>query len=231
MLLYPAVPALPNVPDTLLVQLTYDLGEDLVAQNRFHITYIGGPPTVVQLQTEANTLYTNWALALNSNFSPDTKLTAVEITDLTSPTAARGGVTGSEPGTHSGGQPLPGGSATRITFDVARRYRGGKPGIFVPLTDATMLTDPQTINATYLDSLNINWQNYVSAALTATNVWASGSAWTSVSYYTGFHTFTEPSGRVRNIPTLRISPVVDSVIGTKPLQRPASQRRRNLTRT
>jgi hypothetical protein len=105
--------------------------------------------------------------------------------------------------------------------------------VFFPLTSSAYLTDPQTLTGAYVTALNDAWANFeadVVADLVGT--WAASAKPVSVSYYEGFTPFTFPSGRVKNLPKLRVGgPVVDPIVSYNTNPRVASQRRRNLIRT
>ena len=233
MLLYSSMPPLPSVPGVLLVVFKMGLVNDEDVINRIHLGYTGGPPTFSQLNANAFEFSGNWGARIAPNMHSDVSLTGVEITDLSSPTAASGSWTGVIGGGASTGSPIGAGSAVRINRKILRRYRGGRPGVFLPLTSSAYIVDPQTLTGAYLTAIQAAWAGLEADCIFNLNSdWASTARSVSVSYYEGFTTFTTPSGRVKNMPKLRVGgPVVDNITGFSVLPRVASQRRRNLTRS
>lgn len=225
--------ALPPVPRVL--QVIYKMGlvndEDVI--NRIHMQYTGSAPTPIDLTLVASNHSTDWGTHIAPNMHTDISLTGIEIVDLTSPTSASGSWTGAIAGGASSGEQLSAGAAMRLNRKINRRYRGGRPGIFLPLTSTAYLVDPQTITGAYVTAVQLAWAELEQAfASRCTDQWASACGSVSVSYYEGAEPFTFPSGRVKMIPKLRVGgPVVDGVVEIQANVRVASQRRRNLTRS
>lgn len=227
------MPALPAVPQVLEVIFKMGLNDDLDVINRIHCRYTGSAPTNTNLDNLANDLSGQWGLLIAPNVHNNLTLTGITITDLTSPTSAVGIWTGTVGGTGTSGAILGAGSAVRINRKIARRYRGGRPGVFLPLTSSAYLVGPQTLTGAYIAAIQTAWTDLESEMTSlAVTYWATSAQSVSVSYYEGSEPFTTPSGRVRNIPKLRVGgPVVDTLVEIAVLDRVASQRRRNLTRT
>jgi hypothetical protein len=116
-----------------------------------------------------------------------------------------------------------------IQFNIARRYRGGKPKIFLPAGVAADISNTNTWGSTFLATANTDWAAFAAAVLAAGWTGAGTLTHVNVSYYTGFTVVTNPvTHRARNVPTLRGAPVVDTVISYAAEVDIASQRRRNL---
>lgn len=232
-LLYFSMPALPDVPNVLLVTLVMGLNDDLDVVNRYHIGWTGGSPNNTQLDSVATQTAVGWTAQIAPNVHENLSLTHVGIVDLTSPTSASGTWDGVIGGTGTSGAILGAGSAVRINRVISRRYRGGRPGVFLPLTSSAYIVSPQTLTGAYITAIQSAWAELEDATIgEVEDQFASAARSVSVSYYEGFEVFTTPSGRTRNIPKLRTGgPVVDNVTDFKVNDRVASQRRRNLTRS
>jgi len=221
------MPALPNVPGVLKYVMDFQTEGDLKSQVVHHFSYTGGPPSGANLVTMANSAIA----AANSDFlsvmSDSVLNNGCTITDLTSATANQGvGTTAGSAGTRGTALVSPG-TAMVVSHTIARRYRGGHPRTYYPWGVAG---DIQTSGV---------WASaFVTASATAFSSWltavlASGAGCTlaqlvNVSYYAGFQVVTNPiTGRSRNVPRVRVSPVVDTVTGSVGRSKIGSQRRRN----
>jgi hypothetical protein len=98
-----------------------------------------------------------------------------------------------------------------ISFKIARRYKGGKPRIYLPMGVSAQLNNPVSWQSTYTSAVDSTWGAFVAGVIAATPN-ASVDQHVSVSYY--------------NDKAPRATPVVDNVLthSTSPI--PASQRRR-----
>jgi hypothetical protein len=100
-----------------------------------------------------------------------------------------------------------------MNFKVGRRYRGGKPRIYLPWGSAS---DQATLNqwtSGFISSAATAWTNFITAIAAAPWSGASGLKQVNVSFYSGFTNETGPSGRARAVSTPRAgSAVVDDII-------------------
>jgi hypothetical protein len=152
---------------------------------------------------------------------------AVQITDLSSPSAGVGEWAGSHAGTRSGSI-LPVGVCVVLNKEIARRYRGGKPRQYLPYGTDSDLSGASRFTSAFTSDLVTAWDGF-QGTLSGTAVGpATITNEVNVSYYDGFTVVTNPStGRARNKPTLRATPLVDSVLEYSASEVPGSQRRRN----
>lgn len=221
------MPALPNVPNVLRIDHVFKLYEDLNAKCRTFWKYLSGPPTNAELAAMAVGLKAAFATDLSSLMSAGYDLTNIIITDLTSPTAAQGDDPGTVAGTRSG-DVIGAEAAVLQSRQIARRYRGGHPRIYWPFGVANDLADAQTWTLALTTACVTGLSNYENAIAAGIGVWGTSDGPVNVSYYEGFHVFTGPTGRARNISNVRTTPVVDPVIGLQVPQGIAVQRNRNL---
>lgn len=218
--------ALPNVANVLRIQFQQSMAADLDVLNRMYFSFTGSTTNAI-LTTAASTIATAWSTTVAPNLHTSNVLTAVHITDLTNltapaitePTSQAGGVSGTS---------TPAGVAMLVNFHIARRYRGGKPRWYqAGLPDSAKSTD-QTWSSGAQSSYLSGLATLISDVLGSGTSGLTITAHVNVSYYEGFRPVTYPSGRVKNVPTLRATPVVDSVTGQNTNPNFASQRRRNL---
>ena len=221
------MPALPDVPKVIKIVLHQHIGADNIALNRIFFRYDGTAPSDTQLATLAGAISTDW----QGNIAPlvDTacSLQQVECTDLSSPTAAHGVDNTIHAGTRAGSG-LPSAVCAVVKQNIARRYRGGHPRVYLRAGVLSDMSGESAWAGAFVTEY-VNDYNAFSVALQALG-WAGASNFypVNVSYYQGFHNFTFPSGRVRALPTLRGAPVVDPITSYAGNPRPANQRRRSL---
>lgn len=221
------MPALPPVPEVIKAEVVLSDSSDTDVISRWFWQYSGTAPTAAQLNTLAQAYATSWITNFAPMYTAANELTLVKLTDLSSPSAAVGSYSLSHAGTRSGGT-LPAGTAALLNAQISRRYRGGKPRVYLTAGATGDVLTAQTWATAFLTSLLTAWN-------TANGVW-SASIWSggtfeslvNVSYYEGFTNFTGPTGRMRARSTLRTGgPVVDDISSWSANTRFASQRRRN----
>lgn len=193
---------------------------------RFFIGYSGTIPTAAQL----NTFATQFQGSVASHWAPMQAVNVIynlfEVTDLSSTTGAIGSSSTSTPGTRTGS-----GTAanvcTLMNFHVARRYRGGKPRVYIPWGTSTDVTSPTNWTPTFISAATAAWSALISDLTVVPWSGATISGQVNVSYYEGFKAFEEPSGRYKNIPQLRPGgPVKDAITSVACNPKFGTQRRR-----
>lgn len=220
------MPPLPNVPQTVRIDLTHTEAGDPGLSNRTFFRYSGTAPSATDLNTMANDLAALWPTALGVLVGTDIALIGITITDLTSPTANRGIWTGSHDGSRSG-NPVGINTCALLNFTINRRYRGGKPRTYNPWGTETDLDTPQTWASAFIAAAHAGWTTWVNAI----NGLASGGTilgdQVNVSYYEDFASYQNPvTKRWKNVPTPRTTAVTDTVTGYALNPRLGSQRRR-----
>jgi hypothetical protein len=217
---------LPAVPNVLKVNAHWGIEGDLLGQTIHYFRYTGGPPSPANCATMADAFVTDFAIefaALCSNFVG--MLEAV-VTDLSSDTASQGA--GGTPWVGTRGTELtPPGAAVVVAHTIGRRYRGGKPRTYLPAGVSSDIATTGLWTTGFVAAVDAAWGAAIAGFLTA------GAGCTldnivNVSYYKGFTVVTSPTtGRSRNVPTKRASPVVDNILGHITNRQIGSQRRRN----
>jgi len=221
------VPALPPAPGIVKVTIPYTLLSSSSALNRFYIHYTGTPPTSGNLATFCDAVSAAW----NTDLAPlcysliTQQVVAAE--DLSTATGAVAVGTTTHTGTRSG-HPFASGTATIVEFKIARRYRGGKPKIFLPAGVSEDMVASGVWGGTYVSSVATDWAAFIAAVIGAGWAGAGTVTHANVSYYNGFTSVQNPiTHRWKNVPTLRGTPLVDTVTSYGVEAGMGSQRRRN----
>jgi hypothetical protein len=218
--------ALPDVAQVVRIQLRHTLESDTDVLPRFYLNYAGSAPTDAQLNTFCTSIATAWNSDLSPFHGSEVTLTEVLAVDLSTATSAVGAAGVSHAGSRSGG-PLPAGTAALLNFAISRRYRGGRPKMFMPAFTVTDILNAQSWATTAPGNLLTAWNSFMTAVLAAGWSGAGTLTQVNVSYYEGFTVYNPGGGkRAKNVPTPRATPVVDLIIATSVSIRPASQRRR-----
>lgn len=220
------MPALPSVPNVMKVQLLWSDASDANVRTTLFFRYSGAAPTPTDANNLAADIY-GFAAAMNTDWGADTDLTGVEVTDLSSPTGGQGLHAQSTAGT-AAGSPLAGGTCVVIGYTIARRYRGGKPRSYLPFFTSSALASRQAWIGGDLTILDGHLATFFSSVIGSSSGTTTITDHVNVSYYDGFTVVTNPvTGRARNVPRLRTTPVVDVITSFGARVTPGSQRRRN----
>jgi|SRR5271165_612507 len=223
----------PPPPDvqTVRVRLDYDHDSGLKGGNRFYLSFTGTRPDGSTADTLATTIQTAWSAQFQPLFNPVWQLVEVDVLDITDDMGASGFWTGSDAGTNTG-TPLPADACMNVEYDIARRYRGGKPRIYFPgATDGNQLND-----TTWQSSFIADYAAAVPAFFSAIHSGAPGSMGDvnhiSLSFYKGFTNETPTGKRYYATPTYRTpNAISDPITGYAPKAEISSQRRRRTSTT
>jgi hypothetical protein len=223
------MPPLPPVPNVFLIQFKHTYSNDTDVACRVHCAFTGGSPSGTDLATYAQHIMSQASATWASSMSTAVTLTLVTVIDLSSPTGAVGTSSTSVPGTRAGGE-LPASTCVLWNQKVARRYRGGKPRVYLPWGVATDLLDAQHWSAAAITNFQSGLGNVIAALQGVVVGPATTGTLRNVSYYqgstatlTGTGTAYE-RGHTRSTP--RATPLVDALTANTINPRPASQRRR-----
>lgn len=217
----PPLPASPCVR----VKLDYNLGEGGTSGNRLYFSYSGSAPTGANCTTLAGDVASAWNTNLAPLISEQFALKEVDVLDIATDSGLSGQWTGSDGGTRSGTS-LPWQVATNIEFNISRRYRGGKPRIYLPPGVESDLLTQASYQSSFVSAANSGFAAFI-AAIEALSIGAMGTlAHVNLSYYKGFTNVTNPSGRTRAVPTYRTSALLDTISGYSCKALLSSQKRR-----
>lgn len=222
----PVMPALPAAPGVVRVALSGTINTVAPWLTRFFIHYTGTAPTVANLATYNASIATAYTTSLKALADTVTVLTQVECIDLTSSTGAVAITPESITGTRSGAV-LPADACTVASYQLARRYRGGHPRGYWRFGTATDTASAQAWGASFITTVNTDLNAFIASLVGAGWSGAGTLTQVNVSYYSGFTVVTNPiTGRARNVPTLRVAPVVDAITAIAGKTSIGSQRRR-----
>lgn len=207
------MPPLPPVPNVLQVRFTGIAGQTSFA-HILHIRFAGTSPTAADLDSLAASAGQAWMVGgPGSVMSTAMGVKQCTVTDLTTPSSARGVANITGGGSNSGAL-QPGQVAIVVSWSISRRYRGGHPRTYMPGVTATMLQDNRTVLPAFEPTLQTAATSFINAVLAATwGGFASGSLdLVNVSYHSGH--------------ALRPTPVVDHINAAVIHSRIDSMRRR-----
>ncbi len=227
----PDVAPLPAVLDVIRIALVATLDSDTACVNRFYMDRVVAGTAPANLNTMCAGIATDWGTDMKALFGTPYTLTSVQAEDLSSSTSPVGISAASIVGTRSGTR-ISASSCAIVQCKIGRRYRGGHPRVYLAAGTTSDLTTEQQWSAAFQTAVVNGWTAFMTHVQGRVNT-AYGLSGTvpqcNVSYYQGFHNVTYPSGRTYPRPTLRVTPVVDDVIGYSINAHVGSQRRRNLT--
>lgn len=221
------MPPLPAVPNVLRYDFLQSMQSQPDIQNRLYFAYTGGPPSPSDLLASAVALAASWHTNMHPHQVPELTLNAVRGIDLNSNTGAVVVANAGTVGTFAD-DPQGLGVALVVQFKIARRYRGGKPRLYMAGPPfGAIVGATGAWGAGYTAAVLASFQAMVAGFVGTTFGALTIGAHHNVSYFSGFHNVTLPSGRETSRPTVRGVAVVDQVTGYAINPRPASQRRRN----
>lgn len=217
---------LPVVPNALRAQVIWSTTGDSDVECHFFFKYTGAAPSATDCTSFASGIFT--AMGANSGeWSQAITLREVIVTDLSSLTGGQGNSTGSVVGGKIE-QPLSLGTSVVENFHISRRYRGGKPRVYLPWGVSSDLTDRRDWGASFLTGVDSAITSFIAGVVGLTSGSTTISGQINISYFSGFDVVTSPTtGRARNVPKRRATPVVDDILSHTASSRPGSQRRRN----
>jgi hypothetical protein len=222
-------PPLPASP-CLRVRMDYTQADASLAGSRFFLSYAGAAPTPGNCATIASDISAAWGTHLGPNISTEFALTEVDVLDIATDAGASGQWTGSVDGS-LGETQLPAMCAVNVEFNIARRYRGGKPRMFLPPPNSSQMLDAGHWTSAYVTDVNTGIAAFM-AEIEALSVGAVGTlAHVNLSYYKGFTNITNSSGRERAVPTYRATALVDTIEGYSTKAEIGSQKRRRVATT
>jgi hypothetical protein len=220
------MPALPNVPNVLRMEMQHTVGTDLDVLTRTFWLYSGSAPSNSGLVSMATALATSWGTVWKPLAGTSITLTNIALVDLTTTSSSEGSHAASIAGTRTGGA-MPAGATVLVNYLLARRYRGGKPRSYFPYGVDSDLLNAQQWSSTFTGLVNTalaSWDTDVAAAAPSGTTIANQ---VNVSYYHGFSSVQDPvTLRWRNIPTPRASVLIDNIVSQSCNAKIGSQRKR-----
>lgn len=205
------MPPLPSIANVLRHRITFNIGGKPTQGVRIFLGHSGGTPTATALNNLCTQITTLAAFStLPNEMHPDNEIESVYLEDLSSTMGAVGSGAANAVGTRAGG-PLPADASFVTSYPIPRHYRGGHPRSYWPLGTDTDLTNPQKWTNTAVSEFQTTLRAYIAALIGLTSGGITITDHAAVSYYAGFTVVTNPlTGRARNVPTLRVVPVINN---------------------
>jgi len=224
---------LPPLPDANVIRVAMDYTHDstLKAGSRFYLKYSGSTASSGDLGTLASDIATYWNGELAAIVNDEWTLTEVDCLDISTRSGNFNKASVSHAGSASG-TPVAAQVAMNIEYNLALRYRGGKPRMYLPPS----VTGNADSDASWTDSWVTTVNGNVAAFFAAVVAVSLGSLGTlthvNLSYYHGFTNIANTSGRVRAVPTYRSPNAISTpVTGYSAKKEFGSQRRRRVSTT
>lgn len=222
-------PPLPDVP-CVRVHLDYTSGIPTELGNRIYLSYGGSAPTGANCITLATDIAAAWASHIAAVVDGAYALTEVDVIDIATDSGLSGQWTGSNAGSLSGVS-LPAQTATNVEFGIARRYRGGKPRMYLPPGVDASLDGVVDWSSAFVGDVNTAVEAFF-AEIEALSIGAMGTlTHVNLTYYKGFHNIVNSSGRERAVPTYRATALHDDITGYFCKPKISSQRKRRTSTT
>lgn len=223
------MPPLPPTPSPVLkVRLDWQRDGDALAKTIHHFRYSGSTPDATVLSEFAADITTAAESAFAALCDTHTGVNTTTITDVSMAEGLQG--IGGTPwvGTRTGGQLAPATSAV-VNHQSPRTYRGGKPKSFFPMgTSSDVATNGFWADAFVTEFLGA-WSTWWTSVDGLTRSGTTIGEVVNVSYYSGGTTvvISPTTGRARNVPKKRTTPLVEAFAGSTGSKVIGSQRRRN----
>jgi hypothetical protein len=198
--------------------------------SRFYLGFSGAAPSAANCLTLATDIATAQASHLAPYCYSLIALTEVDVLDISTDSGAHGTYVCDNAGGLSGGA-LTANAAVNVEFQIARRYRGGKPRMFLPPPDDSAILSIDKWSTTFTGNVQTAFAAFMSQ-IEALTIGSMGTlTHVNLSYYQGFKNITNSSGRERAAPTYRTTALLDTITGYSVKQTVGSQRRRRSATT
>ena len=217
----------PPAVQAVRCKLDYVQVDSSLGGSRFYLAYTGSAPSPSNCSTLAADIGTQWASHLAGFVNTGFSLGEVDVLDL----ASSSGSSGQDNTVHAGtdtGAVLPASICVNVEYNIARRYRGGKPRMYLPAPNQTRLQDEGHWTTAYASGLNTAMAAFFTA-LEALSIGSMGTlSHVNISFFHGVNTSTPPwrGPGYKYPPKYRDTPLVDAVEGYATKLLVGSQRRR-----
>ena len=217
---------LPAAGDVIRFRALFDVDGTTPVGTHWYWAYSGGRPAASDLVAFANAVVAAFTADFKPLYPTSTVLVEVQAQDLSVVGGTEVTVAASVAGTDAT-SPVPSSAAANIMWEIARRYRGGRPRSAFPFGAADHLQNGFTWNVTFIGAVATAWAAMTTALTGLGSGGTTLDSQVSVSYFSGFTAVMNPiTGRWRNVADRRTTPVVDPVVSYLLAPRIGSQRRR-----
>lgn len=150
------VTPLPAVPGVVKSQFKWTVGTNPAVYSHVFWLYDGLAPTGPQLDTFATAIKTAYDTNLKTMFRANVPLTAVITEDLSTTLTPHGQWLGSVAGTRASGD-IPAEVCALLNLRISRRYRGGKPRLYLPAGNSVDAATAMTWSGSFVTAMNAAW--------------------------------------------------------------------------
>jgi len=205
------MPPLPPVASCVKTQLYWDNGASKNASSHLYWHFTGGAPSTTDLAAFANLVGTQWGSHMVAQTPNNVTLKEVIAEDLSPGANVPGVATMSTPGTYPT-TAMTAETAVLINLTVARRYRGGKPRLYLPGGVSAQLNNQVSWQGTFVSAYRAAFNSFLSGILAGVTPPPAVDYLSTVSYHSGG--------------ALRGTPLQEKVLDWEVNAIPGSQRRR-----
>jgi hypothetical protein len=214
----------------LRVRLIYNEGAAAEGGNRFYLRYASGPATGADCASLAADIAADW----NTNLAPIIdgaySLNEVDVLDISTDVGLSGQWTGAHAGTKAGSS-LSANACTNVEFGIARRYRGGKPRIYLPPSTSGDLAGVTKWSGAFVTAASAAVAAFFTAVEAHTLGSISALRHVNLSYYSSFKNVPNTSGRDHVVPQYKPTATHDDITGYFAKAVVGSQKRRRTSTT
>jgi hypothetical protein len=218
------MPALPAVPNVIRLQLLWTVANDADVSTTLYFQYTGDSPDGSACAGIAEAAYSSLA-GLNYLWIDQVTLTGIRCTDLSASDSGDAVHAAATVGTNSDAF-VSAAQALLVNYTINRRYRGGKPRSYFPFGGQGDMSTPDAWSSGFVNSCQTGLEDFFSTVQGTVVDGTTVSNHCNVSYYSGFTVVTPAGKRAKNVSTLRVTPLVNTVVTLDVSPRLASQRRR-----
>lgn len=224
--------ATPPLPDTscVRVHLIYNQANPGEGGNRFYISYSGSAPTPGNCATFAASVGTEWETHIAPLIAEPYELTEVDVIDITTATGNSGQAFPDVGGSRAGAY-LPDSVAINVEFGIARRYRGGKPRMYLPPATEGDLQNQSSWTSAFVSAVNTGVEAFFSG-IESFDIGSMGTLQhINLSYYQGYTNVPIPGERTKVKNNYRAVALHDNIESYSCKAMIGSQRRRRSSTT
>ena len=206
------MPPLPPVQHILRTQFVWSCVYNQNIHSSFYWHLLTEPSNSSDLQAFAALCASKWGSTLNSSQPTDVTLSKITASHLGNPVFLDGVYTGSGAGNLTGQHLVTLETSVLVNYHIGRRYRGGKPRVYLPLGGGNSLSDGGHWQDVFVSQVQSQFTSFVNGVTSGAAGTIATDGLYNVSYYSGKE--------------LRPTPVIDQVLSWSVNKIPGSQRRR-----
>jgi hypothetical protein len=205
------MPTPPTVAEIMRVRIGGALPNAALWGVRFYVGYAGPAPIAAQCLTFAEDIVGSWHTRIDPYRAETVTNAFCDVVDLSSVSGSSATADVSTAGTVASAS-CDNQVAATVKFEIARRYRGGKPKMFVPGISVDYILDNSHWTTAFCNDMGTAFTNFNDdiEAMAAGGIDLTGIF--NVGFYHGFTAVENPiTHRWRNVPTYLSAPNVDIV--------------------